>query len=197
LPGALLLFFGICLSLVVGRSWLSMSFLGVFAMLGAATTSLGILPSLPDSQWWNVWREAARAAFVWAPPLTAMIVGGALLRSGEHGQASFSIAFAFAAAGAAFAIEMIDYTRGTALLIATPWYVGTAAWLLQPVAASKWRGARGVTKPPIAGRILAGGGVGAVSAPGVGRLPSVDKKLPAAAPPTPPPHCPPPPRPPA
>ena len=181
LPGALLLFFGICLSLVVGRSWLSMSFLGVFAMLGAATASLGILPSLPDSQWWNVWREAARAAFVWAPPLTAMLVGGALLRSGEHGQASFSIAFAFAAAGAAFAIEMIDYTRGTALLIATPWYVGTAAWLLQPVAAGKWRESRVVTKPLIAVRILAVVVLVAIAALDVVVLQSIDNNRRAEA----------------
>jgi hypothetical protein len=71
LPGVLLLFFGICLSLVVGRSWLSMSFVGVTAMLGGCTASLGILPNLPDSQWFNLWREAALTVFFWVPPLAA------------------------------------------------------------------------------------------------------------------------------
>jgi poly(3-hydroxybutyrate) depolymerase len=82
-------------------------------------------------------------------------LGGALLRLGQRGQASFSIAFGFAAAGAAFAIEVIDYTDRMAVLIATPLYVGTAAWLLQPVAASKWPGSRVATASLVAVRVLA------------------------------------------
>lgn len=174
LPGVLLLLLGICLSLIVGRSWLSMSFVGVSALLGAGTASLGILPNLPDSQWLNLWREAARAVFLWALPLSTILVGGALLWSGQRGQAYFSIAFGFAAAGAAFAIEVIDYTRGIPLLIATPWYVGTAAWLLQPVAANRWRESRVVTTPLIAVRLLAVVAVVAIAALDILVLRSID-----------------------
>ncbi len=158
-----------------------MSFLGVLAVLGVATASLGILPYLPDSEWWNVWREAARAAFVWAPPVTAVLVGGAVLRSGQRGQASFSIAFGLAAAGAAFAIEVIDDTKSTALLVATPWYVGTAAWLLQPVAASKRPGFRVATASLVAIRVVAAIVVVAIAYRDVVVLQSIDNNRRAEA----------------
>lgn len=174
LPGVLLLFFGICLSLVVGRSWLSMSFVAVTAMLGGCSASLGILANLPDSQWFNLWREAARTVFLWAPPLAAILPGGALLRSGQRVHASFSIAFGFAAAGAAFAIEFIDYTDRVAVLIATPWYVSTAAWLLQPVAAGKWPGSMVATASLVAVRVLAVVMVVAIAALDILVLRSID-----------------------
>lgn len=181
LPGVLLLFFSICLSLVVGRSWLSMSFLGVTAMLGGCTASLGILPNLPDSQWFNLWREAARTVFLWAQPLAAILLGGALLRSGQRVHASFSIAFGLAALGAAFAIEFIDYTDRVAVLIATPWYVSTAAWLLQPVAASRWPKCRVATASLVAVRVLAVVVVVAIAALDILVLRSIDNNRRAEA----------------
>ena len=141
-PGALLVVFGLGLSRVLGRGWLSAGSFALLSVLGASTMLLGILPYGPNSELLELLRQVARALFVCSPAAVAILVGAALVRHGERWQALFSILCAIPVVewvGWMVALGPISFLGNTApLVVATPWYAGTAVWLLlEPILAGR------------------------------------------------------------
>ena len=167
LPGGLLVVFGVGLRRVLGASWLSAGALVVLTVLGMCTFLLGLLPYSPDSLQTQLVRQAARALYLWSPSCAAFLAGGALLTQRRRGQAAFSVGCGVLMAVLAFWLTAFSATSVDAapVEIATPWYVGTAAWLLQRSAVvGKQRWSRLVETPLIVIRLLAAVGIAALAA---------------------------------
>ena len=167
LPGGLLVVFGVGLRRVLGASWLSAGALVVLTVLGMCTFLLGLLPYSPDSLQTQLVRQAARALYLWSPSCAAFLAGGALLTQRRRGQAAFSVGCGVLMAVLAFWLTAFSATSVDAapVEIATPWYVGTAAWLLQQSAVvGKQRWSRLVETPLIVIRLLAAVGIAALAA---------------------------------
>ena len=163
LPGGLLVLFGIGLRRVLGPSWLSAGALVVLTVLGMCTVLLGLLPYSPDSLQTRLVGQAARALYLWSPVIAAFLVGGALLTQQLRGQAAFSIVCGVLMA--VWASWITAFGTYSAVEIATPWYVGMAAWLLQqPAAAGRQRWSKLVAAPFIVIRLLAVVGIAALAA---------------------------------
>ena len=156
LPGGLLVLFGIGLRRVLGPSWLSAGASVLLTVLGICTVLLGVLPYSPDSVQTRLVRLAAGALYLWSPIIAALLVGGALLTQRLRGQAAFSIVCGVLMAVLASWLATFNGDDRAPVDIATPWFAGTAAWLLQrPAVAGRQRWSRLVAAPFIVIRLLA------------------------------------------
>ena len=73
-PGVLLVAFGLWLSRVLGRGWLSAGSFALLSVLGASTILLGILPYGPNSELLELLRQIARTLFDELQPVGVMVV---------------------------------------------------------------------------------------------------------------------------
>jgi len=160
LPGVLLVLFGVGLGRVLGPSWFSASASVLLTVLGVCTVLLGLLPYSQDSVQMRLVRPAAGALYLWSPIIAALLVAGALLTQRRRGQAAFSIVCGVMMAMLASWLATFNGNDRAPVDIATPWFAGTAAWLLQqPAVAGRQRWSKLVAAPFIVIRLLAAVGI--------------------------------------
>ena len=157
-PGVLLVAFGLWLSPVLGRGWLSAGSFALLSVLGASTMLLGILPYGLNSELLELLRQIARTLFVSSPAAVAVLVGAALARRGQRRQALFSILCGIPMAGLVGWLAAVSPALGVIntapLVVATPWYAGTAVWLVQERILAGRR-SRAAAAPFVGVRVLA------------------------------------------